>query len=57
MLECEVNQWVEIYPQGLLHFPLDSLKESIILPIGLRAKVLMDMNLGTLPSSLVDGAR
>jgi hypothetical protein len=57
MLECEVNQWDEIYPQGLLHFPLDSLKESIALPIGLRAKVLIDMNLGTLPSSLVDGAR
>ena len=33
------------------------LKESIILPIGLRAKVLMDMNLGILPSSLGDGAR
>jgi hypothetical protein len=27
-------QYVMGYPLGLLHFPLDSFKESIILPIG-----------------------
>lgn len=42
--ESEVNQWFEICPQGLSHSPLDSLKETIILPIVSRAKVLIDMN-------------
>jgi hypothetical protein len=50
-VESEDNQWVVIYPQGLLHSPLDSSKESIILTIGSRAKVLMDKNPTMLPSS------